>query len=68
LFGTCIGVMERLGLGPAELMKENPQLIYARLTGYGQDGPLSMRAGHDINYLAISGNGFSIWLDCAMTC
>ena len=47
--------MERLGLGPHELMKDNPRLIYARLTGFGQDGPLSNRAGHDINYLAISG-------------
>jgi alpha-methylacyl-CoA racemase len=50
-----VGVMERLGLGPAELLKENPRLIYARLTGYGQEGPLAVRAGHDINYLAISG-------------
>lgn len=49
------GVMERLGLGPVELMKDNPRLIYARLTGYGQDGPLSKKAGHDINYLAMSG-------------
>jgi len=49
------GVMERLGLGPVELLKENPRLIYARLTGYGQDGPLSNKAGHDINYLAMSG-------------
>ena len=49
------GVMEKLGLGPSELMKENPKLIYARLTGFGQEGPLSQRAGHDINYLAISG-------------
>ena len=47
--------MERLGLGPVELLKENPRLIYARLTGYGQDGPLSNKAGHDINYLAMSG-------------
>jgi len=47
--------MERLGLGPADLLQDNPRLIYARLTGYGQDGPLAKRAGHDINYLAISG-------------
>lgn len=47
--------MEKLGLGPTELMKENPKLIYARLTGFGQDGGLAPRAGHDINYLAISG-------------
>lgn len=49
------GVMEKLGLGPQELLKENPRLIYARLTGYGQNGPLSLAAGHDINYLAMSG-------------
>jgi len=47
--------MERLGLGPVELLNENSRLIYARLTGYGQDGPLSKQAGHDINYLAVSG-------------
>ncbi|KAG5878891.1 hypothetical protein JTB14_031549 [Gonioctena quinquepunctata] len=49
------GVMERLGLGPEVLMKDNPRLIYARLTGYGQKGPFSSNAGHDINYVAISG-------------
>ncbi|XP_068190892.1 alpha-methylacyl-CoA racemase isoform X2 [Antennarius striatus] len=49
------GVMEKLGLGPQELLKENPGLIYARLTGYGQGGALSTAAGHDINYLAMSG-------------
>lgn len=49
------GVMERLGLGPETLMAANPRLIYARLTGWGQDGPYARRAGHDINYLAISG-------------
>jgi alpha-methylacyl-CoA racemase len=49
------GVMERLGLGPEPLMAANPALIYARLTGWGQTGPYAMRAGHDINYLAISG-------------
>lgn len=47
--------MEKLGLGPTVLMKENPKLIYARLTGFGQNGVLAPRAGHDINYLAISG-------------
>ena len=47
--------MERLGLGPELLTKENPRLIYARLTGYGQKGPYSKAAGHDINYLATSG-------------
>ena len=49
------GVMEKLGLGPQVLMKENPRLVFARLTGFGQNGPLADRAGHDINYLAISG-------------
>lgn len=49
------GVMEKLGLGPNELMKENPRLIYARLTGFGQSGPFADMAGHDINYLALSG-------------
>lgn len=49
------GVMEKLGLGPEQLMSSNPRLIYARLTGFGQSGSLAWRAGHDINYLAISG-------------
>ncbi|XP_026154190.1 alpha-methylacyl-CoA racemase [Mastacembelus armatus] len=49
------GVMEKLGLGPKELLKENPRLIYARLTGYGQSGPYATAAGHDINFLAMSG-------------
>ncbi|KAF4077539.1 hypothetical protein AMELA_G00209260 [Ameiurus melas] len=49
------GVMEKLGLGPGELLKENPRLIYARLTGYGQSGSYAKSAGHDINYLAMSG-------------
>ncbi|WP_246694494.1 CoA transferase, partial [Mesorhizobium sp. M2E.F.Ca.ET.209.01.1.1] len=49
------GVMERLGLGPDILLERNPALIYGRLTGFGQDGPLSGRAGHDITYLAYAG-------------
>ncbi|GAB1606206.1 alpha-methylacyl-CoA racemase-like [Argonauta hians] len=49
------GVMEKLGLGPEKLMTINPQLIYARLTGFGQNGPYAARAGHDINFLAMSG-------------
>lgn len=49
------GVMEKLGLGPKTLLSENPRLVYARLTGYGQNGPMSTRAGHDINYIATSG-------------
>ena len=47
--------MEKLGLGPSALTKDNPRLIYARLTGYGQEGPYAKKAGHDINYLATSG-------------
>jgi alpha-methylacyl-CoA racemase len=53
--GMRPGVTERLGLGPHECMKLNPRLIYARVTGWGQTGPLAMRAGHDINYIALSG-------------
>lgn len=49
------GVAERLGLGPDELTRANPRLVYARMTGWGQEGPLSPRAGHDINYLALAG-------------
>ena len=49
------GVMERLGLGPDVLLRKNPRLVYGRMTGWGQDGPLSPRAGHDINYIALSG-------------
>ncbi|KAI1881962.1 hypothetical protein AGOR_G00245590 [Albula goreensis] len=49
------GVMEKLGLGPDELLRENPRLIYARLTGFGQSGSHATSAGHDINYLALSG-------------
>ena len=49
------GVMERLGLGPSVVFEKNPQLIYARLTGYGQQGELSEKAGHDINYIGYSG-------------
>ncbi len=49
------GVMERLGLGPAELHARNPRLVYGRMTGYGQDGPLSQVAGHDVNYISVAG-------------
>ena len=49
------GVMERLGLGPDVALKRNPRLIYGRMTGWGQTGPLAHAAGHDINYIAISG-------------
>jgi alpha-methylacyl-CoA racemase len=49
------GVMERLGLGPEVCLGRNPRLVYARLTGWGQDGPLAHTAGHDINYIALTG-------------
>jgi alpha-methylacyl-CoA racemase len=49
------GVMERLGLGPAVCLERNPGLVYGRITGWGQDGPLAERVGHDINYLGLSG-------------
>jgi alpha-methylacyl-CoA racemase len=49
------GVMERLGLGPEVAMARNPRLIYGRMTGWGQEGPLARAAGHDINYIAITG-------------
>jgi alpha-methylacyl-CoA racemase len=49
------GVMERLGLGPDACLKANPRFVYGRMTGWGQDGPLAQAAGHDINYLAITG-------------
>jgi alpha-methylacyl-CoA racemase len=49
------GVMERLGLGPQECWQRNPRLVYGRMTGWGQDGPLSPRAGHDINYIGVTG-------------
>jgi alpha-methylacyl-CoA racemase len=53
--GNRPGVMERLGLGPAECAKANPRLVYGRMTGWGQDGPLAQAAGHDLNYVALSG-------------
>jgi alpha-methylacyl-CoA racemase len=49
------GVAERLGIGPAECEEVNPRLVYARMTGWGQQGPLAQRAGHDIDYAAIAG-------------
>ena len=49
------GVMERLGLGPDDVLARNPRAVYGRMTGYGQDGPLSSVAGHDINYISIAG-------------
>ena len=49
------GVMEKLGLGPDVCLKRNPKLVYGRMTGWGQDGPMSKLAGHDINYISLSG-------------
>jgi len=49
------GVMERLGLGPETLLSDNPKLVYGRMTGWGQTGPMAADVGHDINYIAISG-------------
>lgn len=49
------GVMERLGLGPDVLLQINPKLVFGRMTGFGQEGPLSQAAGHDINYIALAG-------------
>src|SRR5262249_38502164 len=49
------GVMERLGLGPDACLARNPRLVYGRMTGWGQDGPLARAAGHDINYIALTG-------------
>lgn len=49
------GVMERLGLGPDRVLARNPKIVYGRLTGWGQSGPLAATAGHDINYIALSG-------------
>lgn len=49
------GVMERLGLGPDRCLEDNPRLVYARMTGWGQDGPMATVAGHDLNYIGITG-------------
>ena len=53
--GNRPGVMERLGLGPDVCLARNPRLVYARMTGWGQSGPLAQAAGHDLNYVALSG-------------
>ncbi|MBV8665799.1 MAG: CoA transferase, partial [Burkholderiaceae bacterium] len=53
--GNRPGVMERLGLGPSVCASHNPRLVYGRMTGWGQDGPLAQAAGHDLNYVALSG-------------
>ena len=53
--GRRPGVMERLGLGPNVCLKRNPKLVYGRMNGFGQKGPLAKAAGHDINYISLSG-------------
>jgi alpha-methylacyl-CoA racemase len=53
--GFCPGVMERLGLGPDVCLARNPRLVYGRMTGWGQDGPIAHASGHDINYIALAG-------------
>ncbi|MCT2593571.1 CoA transferase [Streptomyces sp. N2-109] len=55
LEGYRPGVAERLGVGPEECLKRNPKLVYGRMTGWGQDGPLAQRAGHDLGYIAVTG-------------
>lgn len=54
------GVVERLGIGPEQCLARNPKIVYGRMTGWGQDGPMSMGAGHDINYIALSGALYGI--------
>jgi alpha-methylacyl-CoA racemase len=61
--GNRPGVMERLGLGPEVMLTRNKRLVYARMTGWGQHGPLSAAAGHDINYLALTGALHAIGLE-----
>jgi len=60
--GMRPGVMERLGLGPEACLARNARLVYGRMTGWGQDGPLAQAAGHDINYIALSG---ALWFSGA---
>jgi alpha-methylacyl-CoA racemase len=55
LEGFRPGVMERLGLGPDVCLARNPRLVYGRMTGWGQEGPLAHAAGHDVNYIALAG-------------
>ena len=60
--GMRPGVMERLGLGPELCLERNPRLVYGRMTGWGQEGPMAQAAGHDINYIALSG---ALWFSGA---
>jgi alpha-methylacyl-CoA racemase len=61
--GLRPGTTERLGLGPAECLARNPRLVYGRMTGWGQDGPLATTAGHDLGYIAITGALFGLGQD-----
>jgi len=54
------GVAERLGVGPEDVWAKNPKIVYGRMTGWGQEGPMAQRAGHDINYIALSGALWSV--------
>jgi alpha-methylacyl-CoA racemase len=54
------GVMERLGIGPDVLLKDNPKLVYGRMTGWGQTGPMAQAAGHDLNYISLTGALYSM--------
>ncbi len=63
--GMRPGVAERLGLGPADCQNRNPRLVYGRMTGWGQDGPLAAAAGHDLNYVAVAGALFGLGQDPA---
>jgi len=56
--GMRPGVMEKLGLGPDHCLKINPRLVFGRVTGWGQSGPLALKAGHDINYISLSGANY----------
>ncbi|WP_426245474.1 CaiB/BaiF CoA transferase family protein [Nocardioides sp. LHG3406-4] len=61
--GMRPGVAERLGFGPEACLERNPRLVYGRMTGWGQDGPLAVSAGHDMNYIAITGALFGLGQD-----
>ncbi|MGA8258105.1 MAG: CaiB/BaiF CoA-transferase family protein [Nocardioides sp.] len=61
--GMRPGVTERLGLGPDDCLAVNPRIVYGRMTGWGQDGPLAQAAGHDMNYIAITGTLFGLGQD-----
>jgi alpha-methylacyl-CoA racemase len=61
--GLRPGTTERLGLGPDECLARNPRLVYGRMTGWGQDGPLALTAGHDLGYIAITGALFGLGQD-----